>query len=99
MGRGFLAESLHDAAFGEFRRQMEYKASWTGRTLVKVDRYFPSSKRCSDCGHIHEGLKLGDRAWTCAQCGTRHQRDPNSAINIHAETLRVVAGSAVRQEL
>jgi putative transposase len=95
-GRGILAKSIHDAAFGEFRRQMDYKAGWYGRTVVKVDRFFPSSKRCSDCGHIHEGLKLGDRAWTCTRCGARHQRDPNAAINIHVEALRVVAGSGVR---
>jgi putative transposase len=100
MGRGILSASLHDAAFGEFRRQTEYKAGWYGRTVVKVDRFFPSSKRCCnpECGHIHEGLKLGDRVWTCTKCGTKHLRDPNAAFNIHAEALRVVAGRDVRQE-
>jgi putative transposase len=98
MGRGILAKSLHDAAFGEFRRQMDYKSAWYGRILVKVDRWFPSSKRCTPCGYIHKELRLGDRVWTCPQCGTLHQRDPTAATNIHEEALRVVAGSGVRQE-
>jgi putative transposase len=98
MGRGILAKSLHDAAFGEFRRQMEYKSAWYGRTLVKVDRWFPSSKRCTECHYVHQGLKLGDRVWTCPQCGTRHERDPTAAINIHEEALRVIAGCDNRQK-
>ena len=98
LGRGILSKSLHEAAFGEFRQQMGYKSLWYGRTLVTVDRFFPSSKLCSECGYVHKGLKLGDRVWTCAQCGTRHQRDPTAAVNIHAEALRVVAGCDRRQE-
>jgi putative transposase len=75
LGRGILAKSIHDAAFGEFRRQLEYKASWTGRIVVKVGRFFPSSKLCTVCKHVHHGLKLRDRWWTCPQCGTRHHLD------------------------
>jgi putative transposase len=98
MGRGLHAKAIHDAALGEFRRQVEYKSAWYGRIVVAVDRWFPSSKRCSNCGHVHEGLKLGDRDWTCRQCGTWHDRDPNAAKNIHMEALRVVAGGDRRQK-
>lgn len=97
MARGMHAKSIHDAAFSEFRRQLEYKGKWYGRTIVAVDRFFPSSKLCSTpgCGHVHKGLKLGDRDWTCPKCGTWHDRDPTAAQNIHAEALRMVAGGDI----
>jgi putative transposase len=100
LARGMHAKSIHDAAFSEFRRQLEYKAGWYGRTIVAVDRFFPSSKQCSapGCGHVHSGLTLGDRDWTCPKCGTWHDRDANAARNIHEEALRVVTGRDVRYE-
>lgn len=73
-----LARSIHDVSFSEIRRQFEYKAIETRY----VDRFFPSSKRCSVCGHIHSELKLSDREWTCLQCGTFHLRDVNASQNI-----------------
>ena len=85
-----LNRSVKDAAFGELRRQLQYKAVWYGRTVVVIDRWFPSSKRCSACGNRHEGLRLSERRWRCAACGAEHHRDVNAAKNIEAEGLRIL---------
>lgn len=77
-----LAGSIADAGFSEFRRQVEYKAKRYACTVTIAPRFFPSSKTCSSCGHIHEGLTLKDRVWTCPACGTVHERDPNAAMNL-----------------
>jgi putative transposase len=82
-----LNRSLRDAAFGEIRRQLAYKAAWYGRTLVTVDRFYPSSKTCSTCGHRLEALPLDQRSWACPQCGTVHDRDVNAALNIERQGL------------
>jgi putative transposase len=76
---------------GELVRQLEYKAAWHGRTFVKIDKFYPSSKRCFDCGHVLESLSLDVREWTCPQCGVRHDRDINAARNIRAAGLAVLA--------
>jgi putative transposase len=95
-----LAKSIHDVGWGEFVRQLEYKAAWYGRTLIKIDTFFPSSKRCFACGHVLETLSLDVRSWTCPKCGVHHDRDINAAHNILAEGLSVAAcGEAVRPEL
>src|SRR5690349_12732331 len=92
-----LAKSIHDVGWGEFVRQLEYKAAWYGRTLVKIDTFFPSSKRCFDCGHVLETLSLDEREWTCPKCGASHDRDINAANNVLAEGLSVAAcGETVR---
>lgn len=78
---------MSDAAFGEFKRQMQYKLDWEGGKLVLIDRWFPSSKLCSACGCINDGLTLADREWTCPDCGTYHDRDHNAARNILAKAL------------
>jgi len=94
-----LALSISDASWGELVRQLEYKCDWYGRTLVKIDRWFPSSKRCSKCGHIVEKLPLNIREWDCPNCGTHHDRDINAAHNILAAGLAVkVCGANVRPE-
>jgi putative transposase len=79
-----LALSISDASWGELVRQLEYKCDWYGRTLVKIDRWFPTSKRCSKCGHIVEKLPLNIREWDCPNCGTHHDRDINAPHNILA---------------
>ena len=86
-----LAKSIHDVGWGEFVRQLEYKAAWYGRTLVKIDTFSPSSKRCFDCGHVLDDLSLDVREWTCPKCGVHHDRDINAARNVLAEGLSVAA--------
>lgn len=79
-----LNRSVRDAALGEFRRRLEYKAQRAGRTVAVVDRWFPSSKTCSACGYLLAELSLKSRVWTCPACRTRHDRDVNAAENILA---------------
>ena len=69
--------------------KLSYKAEWYGRTLVRVDRFYPSSKLCHDCGHKYKELRLSEREWVCEQCGTPHDRDVNAALNILGEALRL----------
>jgi putative transposase len=77
-----LAKSISDSGWGEFVRQLEYKAAWYGRHVGKVDRFFPSSKRHAQCGYIYQDLKLSEREWTCPECGVLVDRDANAAQNI-----------------
>jgi putative transposase len=77
-----LAKHIADAAFGEIFRELEYKAKWYGRTYLALERFFPSSKLCSTCGHLLEELPLSVREWDCPTCGAPHDRDINAAINI-----------------
>lgn len=91
-----LARAISDASWSELRRQLEYKADWYGRTVIAIDRFYPSSKTCSACGVIVESLPLNIREWTC-RCGAVHDRDVNAAKNIRAAGLAVLAcGDGVR---
>ena len=85
-----LASSIADCAWGELIRQLDYKASWYGRILVQVDRFFPSTKRCHTCGHILDKLPLEIREWTCV-CGSHNLRDYNAALNLLAVGRTVLA--------
>ncbi|MFL5665009.1 MAG: RNA-guided endonuclease TnpB family protein [Ktedonobacteraceae bacterium] len=92
-----LAKAISDVGWSEFVRQLEYKAAWYGRTLVKIDKFYPSSKRCFDCGHVLDSLPLDVRSWVCPECGVPHDRDINAAHNILAAGLAVAAcGESVR---
>jgi putative transposase len=94
-----LAQAIADASWSELVRQLEYKCQWYGRTLVKIDRWFPSSKRCGKCGHVIEKLPLNVREWDCPECGTHHDRDINAAKNILAAGLAViVCGANIRPD-
>ena len=96
MARGMHSRSIHDAAFSEFRRQLEYKANWYGRTVIACDRFFPSSKLCSRCGYKLDELRLNVRQWTCPKCGAHHDRDINAAQNLLTAAMRQLAGSDSR---
>jgi putative transposase len=92
-----LAKAIHDVGWGEFIRQLRYKAKWYGRTLVAIDKWYPSSKRCFDCGHVLSSLALDTRRWTCPECGSVHDRDVHAAKNVLAAGLAVSAcGEAIR---
>jgi putative transposase len=96
MANHSLARAISDAGWRQFRSMLAYKADWYGRDLVVVDRWFPSTRRCSDCGVLAEHLPLTVRSWTC-RCGQAHDRDVNAARNILAEGLSVIAcGGGVR---
>lgn len=92
-----LNKSNLDSSYGMFREMLEYKCDWYGRELVKIDRFYPSSKTCSACGKINSSLVLKDRSWECSECGATHDRDVNAARNIEAVGLAVLAcGDGVR---
>ena len=84
-----LALSIADAGMGEVLRQFAYKADTFGSRIVKVGRFYASSKTCHDCGHVNQALTLSDRRWTCQGCGVVHERDWNAAKNIEQEALRL----------
>ncbi|MBA9003553.1 RNA-guided endonuclease InsQ/TnpB family protein [Thermomonospora cellulosilytica] len=89
-----LARVISDCGWSEFRRQLEYKCERAGRRLIVVNRWYPSSKICSRCGHRLPQLSLSIRVWTCPDCGTRHDRDLNAAQNILAAGRAVTACGA-----
>ena len=95
-----LARSLSDASIGIAVRMLEEKAERYGKRTVRVDRWFPSSKMCSGCGHVVSALPLNIREWTCPNCGSTHDRDLNAALNIAAVGQTVIAhGDGVRDAM
>ena len=93
--KGFMksnkAKSYQDVSQSEFVRQLEYKANWYGKTISKIDRFYPSTQLCSECGFKNPALKdTNIREYNCPECGTRHDRDINAAINILREGLRIL---------
>ena len=92
-----LAKAISDCGWGDFRRQLAYKCERAGRDLIVINRWYPSSKTCSACGHLLAELSLSTRHWTCPSCGSRHDRDINAAKNILAAGQAVTAcGAGVR---
>ena len=92
LARGLHARAIHDAAFGEIRRQLLYKGDAAGRVILEISTWFPSSKTCSQCRHVLDELRLDERQWSCPKCGTHHDRDVNAARNILHEGMREIAG-------
>ena len=94
-----LARAISDVAWREIRGMLEYKCEWYGRDLIVIDRWYPSSKTCSGCEHYAGPIPLNVREWECVNCGTRHDRDINAAVNIRAAGLAVLAcGAGVRPQ-
>lgn len=92
-----LAKAIQDASFGTLVNMLKYKATWHNRQVIEIDRYYPSSKTCSHCGHVMNSMPLDVREWTCPRCNTHHDRDINAAINIKNEGLRIL--DSIGQEL
>lgn len=84
-----FGKSVQDKGYGMFREMLDYKLAWKGKKMVKVDRFFPSSKKCCKCGRIKKELKLSERVYRCA-CGNEMDRDRNAAINIREEARRLL---------
>jgi len=89
-----LSKSISDVGMYELKRQVRYKSEWAGRIFVEIDRFFPSSKRMSCCGHVLDKLGLSERTVICPECGVVHDRDINAAKNILAAGLAVLASGA-----
>lgn len=87
-----LSKSISDVSWGMFCTMLKYKAEWSGKIYIEVDRFFPSSKTCHNCLHQIGELPLNVRSWQCSSCGTKHDRDINAACNIRDEGLRILAG-------
>jgi putative transposase len=92
-----LAKAISDCGWGTFTNFLAYKLERKGARLVEIDRWFPSSKLCSNCFYQIGDMSLDVREWTCPHCGTHHDRDGNAAMNIRAEGIRILKtdGSAV----
>ena len=87
-----LAKSISDASWSEFARMLKYKCEWYGKQLIKVDRFYPSSQLCNNCGYKNKTVKdLKIRCWTCPECGNEVDRDINASKNILREGLKLLA--------
>lgn len=93
-----LAQALSDVALGKFYKMLEYKAFWNEKTIIKIDKFFPSSKTCHKCNYIKQDLTLKDRDWVCPSCNAVHDRDHNAAINIKNQGLNILSGSGIESD-
>jgi len=87
-----LAQAMSDVSLGTFYSMLEYKCSWNDKQFVKIDRFFPSSKTCSNCGWINQDLTLKIREWECPSCREKHDRDLNASKNILKQGLKILSG-------
>jgi putative transposase len=90
-----LAKHISDASWSKFAEMLSYKAEWNNKQVIKIDRFYPSSKSCHKCGYINQSLKLKDREWTCPECKTKHDRDLNAAKNILIEGSKSISAGTV----
>jgi putative transposase len=86
-----LAKHISDCGWGMFVSMLDYKSKWNNKQIVRINRFFPSSKMCSDCGWIKSDMKLSDRELVCDSCGSRHNRDVNAAKNILSEGISLLS--------
>jgi len=94
-----LAQAFSDVSLGSFYNMLDYKANWNDKLIVKIDRFFPSSKTCNVCNYIKQDLTLKDRKWTCPDCKTVHDRDFNASINIKKQGLKILSGSGIELDI
>jgi putative transposase len=94
-----LAQAMSDVSLGSFYSMLEYKANWNDKQFVKIDRFFPSSKMCSNCGWINQDLTLSIREWNCESCGEKHDRDFNASKNILKQGLKILSGSGIESDI
>jgi len=94
-----LAQSISDVSWSKFVDMLKYKSDWNDRQLVQIDRFYPSSKSCSACHYINEGLTLKDGEWTCPSCNTHHDRDVNAAKNILIQGINILSGSGTESDI
>ena len=85
-----LSKAISEVGFSKFKQILSTKALANGKEVISVDMFYPSSKTCSVCGYKKQDLKLSDRSWVCPQCGTKHDRDINAAVNILLEGKRML---------
>ena len=94
-----LAQSLSDVSLGMFYTMLEYKSKWNDKSFVKIDRFFPSSKTCSNCGWIKQDLNLSIREWTCPSCNEHHDRDLNASKNILKQGINILSGYGIESDI
>jgi len=94
-----LAQAMSDVSLGAFYSMLEYKCEWNDKTIIKIDRFFPSSKMCSNCDWINQDLTLNIREWTCSSCGEKHDRDFNASKNILKQGLKILSGSGIESDI
>jgi putative transposase len=94
-----LAQAMSDVSLGTFYSMLEYKCDWNDKQFVKIGRFFPSSKMCSNCGWINQDLTLNIREWTCPSCGETHDRDFNASKNILKQGLKILSGSGIESDI
>ena len=94
-----LAQAMSDVSLGLFYTMLEYKANWNDKKIIKIDRFFPSSKTCSNCGWINQDLTLKIREWTCPSCGEKHDRDFNASKNILKQGLKILSGLGTNSDI
>jgi putative transposase len=94
-----LAQSFSDVSLGAFYSMLEYKCDWNDKIFIKINKYFPSSKMCSNCGWINQDLNLNIREWICPSCGENHDRDLNASKNILKQGLKILSGSGIESDI
>ena len=94
-----MMADVMNCSWSSFVQMLQYKADWYGRTIIKIDRFYPSSKLCNKCGYKNQTLSLCDREWLCPQCNVILDRDINAAKNIFIEGARILSGQVLSAEL